>query len=71
MTDLVRTISEWFIEAPAFVWIIAAVIAVAVIARGKLRYMLRPASRPSQALEDSIFPCGGQTGVSCADRLQS
>jgi hypothetical protein len=36
MTDLVRTITEWFIEAPAIVWIIAAVIAVAAIARGKL-----------------------------------
>jgi len=37
MTDLVLTITEWFIEAPAIVWIIAAVIAVAAIARGKLR----------------------------------
>lgn len=32
MTDLVRTIIEWFIEAPAIVWIIEAVIAVAALA---------------------------------------
>jgi hypothetical protein len=37
MTDLVRTITEWFIEAPAIVWIIAAVIAVAAIVWGKIR----------------------------------
>lgn len=70
MTDLVRTTTEWFIEAPAIVWIIAAVIAVAAIARGKLRYMLRPGFRQSQAL-GVYFSCGGRIGESCADRLQS
>jgi hypothetical protein len=37
-TDLVRTTTEWFIEAPAIGRIIAAVIATAAIAYGKTRH---------------------------------